>query len=175
DKGGLDSGIYGKAAVVKEHGFINDHRLAEKHGLRLDEDCRYIGGEKIGEPAEDPILRFAADIDDDLFGRQRRPADVFAATTPIDPGRSPFAAGNPRPARIMEPHPAAIVKDDPPPGSFGLIGNPVPPIVVRIDPTTHSVRAPVGSDIVRNPDLAPARNALKRPIGFECGAKFKRN
>jgi len=90
----------------------------------------------------------------------RRPAIVFIAVPPGDPGRRPFIAGNPHPAITIRKKPAAIVKGRPAPGIIGGPG----PAVVSINPLTiGGVRLEIGTGI-RQPDIPVIRILYPLPV-----------
>lgn len=79
-------------------------------------------------------------IDGVLGGRrQRRPADIFIACAPGNPGRPPFFARHPHPAVVRDTGPSSIMVGCP---SKILIGNPGP-AHVGVGPLAVGIRTPV--------------------------------
>jgi hypothetical protein len=162
------------AAFVEDDGTI-DHDGVANNDVTLPRRQDHDGEarrHKIARLHEGPIGRILAILDNDLFGRERRPADIFRTPAPIDPGRRPFVAGNPGPAEAAIENPAAIVVGDPAPIVLIGIGGPVPAPFVGIKPMAVGIRAPIARLAERHPDLAPARMRLPETIGLERRAKI---
>ncbi len=77
-----------------------------------------------------------------LARRAGRPADIIPTATPNDPGRRPFDARHPDPARGWIIHPRSIVVAGPRPGFIAL---PIP-TAVRPNPAAFAIRPPTGLD-----------------------------
>src|SRR5262249_11813369 len=96
------------------------------------------------------------------------------AAAPLDPGWAPFVPGHPNPCEIVVPHPATVVIGDPTPLSLGIIGRPIPTVVVGIDPVPNGIRSPIAVDIRRQPDFAPALMSIEPAVRLKRGAEFGR-
>src|SRR6185312_4239172 len=79
-------------------------------------------------------------------------------------GRRPRVAGNPEPAIVLVVAPAAVMIDGP---GEGLIGVPIPAILVGIGPTADGVGAPARRDVLGQPDIAIARVPDPLPVRIE--------
>jgi hypothetical protein len=140
---------------------VDDHGLANHHiHLVLRQDhCSNARRGEIAYANEDPHLRLLHVVDDDLFGRERRPADV-SISRPVAPpaheSRAPFASGDPDPLHLLIKHPAAVVEGDDAPCRFFLVFDPVPTPVIGVSPVADRIWPPIPRTVGRAPHLAPA-------------------
>src|SRR4030081_1766611 len=174
DDSRCDTRVHREIALANDDRAVLDHRLLDQYlGFRRrHHDGGDLGRREVSDAHQDPVIGLLDYFDDDLFGRHRCPADMLAAAAPIDEGRTPFLAGNPDPADLALQYPAPIVEGDPAPFRFRLVGHPIPPVVIGIDPMTHGIGPPVASHMGRHPNLAPARVLTEFAIGFERRAEL---
>src|SRR6476646_10716818 len=90
-----------------------------------------------------------------------RPADIVVAIAPQHPRRRPGIARHPEPAVVLIVAPAAVVIDRP---GEGLVGIPVPAVLVGVGPTPDGVGTPIGRDILWQPHIAKARMPHPLPV-----------
>jgi hypothetical protein len=164
----LNPGVDRIAVVAEVVRSVDDYRLSEEHVIvaHRHDDVGDVCSNEVSRLAENPIVGLGRVIGDDLFRRQRLPADVSSAATPGDPGRSPLATRDPGPSPIIVIDPSAIMEDHPTPHLLGCIGHPVPAPIIGVSPTAHGVRPPTAGH-VRNPDVAPARVMVPTAVGRE--------
>lgn len=156
---------------IDDDGIVQyDHGALRRHDVIVDARCR-----DVARAHKNPIRRIVVVFVDHVIGRQRRPADVVAAATPIDPGRRPFLASNPDPAEVTVEYPAAVVIGDPAPILFPAVRNPVPAPFVRVDPVAEFVGTPAGRTIIGHPDFAPARVMHPMAVGVEGNTEIGGN
>jgi hypothetical protein len=127
------------------------------------------GTEDVGRVDAEPD-RDGRTVHPDVARRCRRPAYVsvlVARHAPDDPRVRVFPAGDPGPARIRDPNPAAIVEDDP---AEGVVAHPNPVAFLRHRPAPgRDVRREVCPDdlAVRHPHHAVRRVVHPLPVGIE--------
>jgi hypothetical protein len=137
----------------------------------------HLGGSEVFDPAETVVA--GADVALDIhpradpalciprnLGRKRRPAYVFVAGAPRNPGGSPVLSGNPAPA-FAGHQPAAVVEDD---AAERLAAHPSPPRV-SVRPVAFRVRRPVRLD-VGAPACPVAGHFEPAAVGRECRGEF---
>src|SRR5882672_7880447 len=126
-----DPGVHGKArpSITDDDRAVDHHGLAEedriltfRHDHRSD-----TRRNEIARSYENPVSRRFAIVRDHLVRRQCGPANdiVVIAAPPLDPGRPPLLAGDPRPLHLVVVDPAAIVVGHPAPARFGISLDPV--------------------------------------------------
>jgi hypothetical protein len=124
---GRDARIDREAAtpvtMLESDGAIDDHGSPENDDrpLRREEIGTETGRNQVARRQEDPVGRIVVVFVDDLVGRQRCPADIVIAATPVDPSRSPFVAWDPEPAEPAIVCPAAVMERHPTPVSLFLV------------------------------------------------------
>jgi hypothetical protein len=116
---------------------------------------------------EAPVCRLILHFDDHLVGWFGRPSDVLIAVAPVDPCRPPDVVRNPEPAVISLAIPPSIVIGDPTPIGLLIIGDPVPAVVIGVDPVTDRIGTPVTRPTGRDPHVAEAPVVAPAAIGFE--------
>jgi hypothetical protein len=67
------------------------------------------------------------------------------------------------------------VKGDPTPVGFLIIGDPVPAIVIRVDPVADRIGTPAARQVGRHPNFAETAVAVPRAIRFERCPEIERN
>jgi hypothetical protein len=68
--------------------------------------------------------------------------------------------------------PASVVIGDPPPVGFLIIGDPIPAIVIRVDPMARRVWAPIARQVSRYPDIAEAAVVAPHAIRLKRHAEI---
>ena len=171
DEAGRQARIDPHAAALDLHRPVNDAGVAQDDETAV---ARHVIAAQlrladVPQRHEAPILGVLVVSVDQIVRRHWRPADIVAAIAPVDPGRRPFVARHPKPAGAAVVRPAAVVIDHPAPVILGIVGNPVPAPVVRIDPMAVFVGPPVRRHAVRHPDFAVTCMADPMAIGVERG------
>ena len=164
--------------VAEHHGPVHHHGLTHVDRIfahRQDHADEPRGNREIADPDEGPDRGPLAIFDDDLFRRQRRPADIFLAVPPLHVAGSPFFTRHPGPSEVVIGDPAAVVIGHPAPTGLFLGLDPVPAPVLGVDPTSHRVGAPVVAAVARDPDLAPASMPLPAAVRFQRDPGLGRN
>ena len=137
------------------------------------------GSDQVRASHKAPIYWIVVDRDYNLVGRLRRPADILLTilltVAPIDPSRGPYFVRDPRPTDIGVAIPVPVVVGNPAPIGFLIIGDPVPAIIVCIDPMTHRIGTPVARTMGRNPHVAKSIAVAPTAVGLERDTKISRN
>ena len=101
---------------------------------------------------------------------ERRPAEIEVIPPPVDPGRAPHVHGDPVPAEVGAPVPAAVMGRGPAPG---LVGPPGPTGKGQPAPAAVVIGAPVLVDPAGDPDVAVRGEirplAVLVELAFEIG------
>ena len=173
----IDGEASAMIAMFEPYRAIDDDRPSENDNGALwrQEVGAHAWRDQIARRQEDPVGRIIVVFVDEFIRRQRRPADIIIAAAPIDPGRAPFIAWNPEPAKPPVVRPAAIVEGHPTPVGLFLVGDPVPAPLFGVDPSSVRVGTPSGRQIVGHPDFAEAWMRLPRSIWLERRLKFGRD
>src|SRR6266516_2793840 len=173
----LDPGIDRDALAFLHDGPVHDHRLADEHVVfaRRQDHVNDARRQAIAITNEDPHLRPLLDLDQDLVGRQRRPADAIPAAAPIDPAGTPLVPRDPDPAQVGIEHPAAVMERDPAPILLVLRRDPVPAPFLGVRPVPVGVGPPIARPVDGQPHLAPSGMPLPSPVWVEHGVKIDRD
>jgi hypothetical protein len=159
--GRRNAGVHREVAITHRHGPIYHH--CPPHEVRTlcqrQEDGVEMRRDQIAWPNEAPIRWIIVICEDQVVRWQRRPADIIVALivalTPIDPSRTPVVVRDPDPAESIVGDPTSIMVRYPAPFGLGIVGDPVPAVVVRIDPMSDRVGPPIARDTRWGPDRAP--------------------
>jgi len=177
DKGGRDPGIDCQPPPADAKGAIDDARLSQNDRAAVDRHV--VGAQAWGRDEtrwhKDPVGGLDLVGVDQFVRGKRGPAGVVVAIAPVDPGRSPFIARHPEPAECTLECPTAIVKGDPAPIGFDIVGNPVPAPFIRINPVPVLIRTPVRRHAPGHPDLAKSRMRAPLAVLFERDLGVLRN
>jgi len=170
---GRNPWVHGETPIRSAHHYraVDERGTTEKFCTSVERQQHRRDARRDQVPGchEAPVRRVIIHID--VIRRLGCPSDVLIAVTPIDPGRAPYVTRNPEPAVVGVAVPPAVVIGDPAPIGLLIISDPIPAIVIRIDPVTDRVRTPIARPAGRHPHIAEPSVVMPGSVRFERDAE----